>query len=229
MHMIAAATHAGFGLDNLPFNWFDLALPVILGIGIFRGRKNGMTKEFLPTLQWLVIVIGCGLGYALVGQIFINTLGWKPTASYVTGYLCIAFVVWLIFRGLKQAFEPRLAGSNIFGSNEYYLAMVSGFIRFACVLIVVLAFLNAPYYSQADIIKKQAYNNRWFGGGLNGFKGDFIPDLQNVQENVFKNSFTGPYIKQGLAILLIESDSPASGKQTSGVPEQKKPVIHIGN
>jgi Colicin V production protein len=226
--MIAAVTKANsLGLDNLPFNWFDLALIAILVFGIFRGRKNGMTKEFLPTLQWLALVVACGLGYALVGQIFINTLGWKQTASYISGYLCIAFVIYLIFSALKRAFEPRLAGSNLFGSSEYYLAMLAGLIHFACILLVALAFLNAPYYSQADIIKKQNYNNRWYGGGEKGFSGDFIPDLQNVQENVFKKSLTGPYLKDWLGMFLIES-AGSDDKSKSAAPA-KQPIIHIGN
>jgi uncharacterized membrane protein required for colicin V production len=224
--MIAAATQAtSFALDKMPFNWFDLAILAILAFGIFRGRKNGMTKEFIPTLQWLVLVVACGLSYAMVGQIFINTLGWKPTASYITGYLCIAFVVYLLFSGLKRVFEPRLAGSNFFGSNEYYLAMVSGLIRFACILLVGLAFLNAPFYSQADIMQKQNYNKRWYGGGIYG--GDYIPDLQNIQENVFKKSFAGPHIKDWLGVLLIESAVPDDKQKPAA--QQKQPIIHIGN
>jgi hypothetical protein len=216
--MIAAAIQAkSFALDKMPFNWFDLVILAVLAFGIFRGRKNGMTKEFLPTLQWLVLVVACGLGYALVGQVFINTLAWKPTASYITGYL--------FFSVLKRALEPRLTGSNFFGSNEYYLAMLSGLIRFACILLAGLAFLNAPYYSQADIIQKQNYNKRWYGGGL--YSGNYVPDLQTVQENVFKNSFAGPHIKDWMGVLLIESGGPED-KSKSAVPA-KQPIIHIGN
>jgi uncharacterized membrane protein required for colicin V production len=224
--MIAAATQAkSFTLDQIPFNWFDLAILAILAFGIFRGRKNGMTKELVPTLQWIVLVVACGLGYALVGQIFINTLAWKQTASYITGYLCIAFVVYLIFSSLKRVLEPRLAGSNFFGSNEYYLAMLAGLIRFACILIVGLAFLNATSYSQADIIQKQNYNKRWYGGGL--YSGNYVPDLQTVQESVFKDSFAGPHIKDWLGVLLIESGGP-EGKSKTAAPV-KQPIIHIGN
>jgi hypothetical protein len=35
------------------FNWFDVALVLVLAFGFWRGRKRGMTKELLPTLQWL--------------------------------------------------------------------------------------------------------------------------------------------------------------------------------
>jgi hypothetical protein len=103
--------------------------------------------------------------------------------------------------------------------------MLSGFIRFACILLAGLALLNAPFYSQADIIQKQNYNKRWYGGGIYG--GDYVPDLQNVQENVFKNSFTGPHIKDWLGMLLIESGAP--GDKQNSAAQQKQPIIHIGN
>jgi uncharacterized membrane protein required for colicin V production len=225
--MIAAATQAtsSMSLDHLPFGWFDVALLAVLGFGLFRGRKNGMTKEVVPVLQWLSVVFVCGLGYEKVGQILINTAQLGKTLSYVLGYLILGFVVYFLFLLVKKALMPRLTGSNIFGSGEYYLGMLSGMIRYACILIFALALLNAPYYSAADIAKSKAYNARWFGGGETGFSGDFFPTLQTVQEGVFKKSFIGPYIKDDLGAVLIQGAPPDADKQ----PPKKTPVIHIGN
>src|ERR1035438_6850503 len=64
--MIAAAAAAPPATNGLPFNWFDMAVLVVLGFGLFRGRRNGMSKELLPLLQWLVMVTVCGLGYAML-------------------------------------------------------------------------------------------------------------------------------------------------------------------
>lgn len=212
-------------LDHLPFGWFDVALLAVLGFGLFRGRKNGMTKEFVPVLQWLSVVFVCGLGYETVGKILINTAQLGKTVSYVLGYLSLGFVVYFLFLLVKQALMPRLTGSNIFGSGEYYLGMMSGMIRYACILIFALALLNAPYYSAADIAKSNAFNARWFGGGETGFSGDFFPTLRTVQEGVFKKSFIGPYIKDYLGTVLIQGAPPDADKQ----PPKKTPVIHIGN
>jgi hypothetical protein len=228
--MIAAATQAthffglnNFALENLPFGWFDVAFVAVLAFGLFRGRKNGMTKEFLPVLQWLALVAACGMGYQMVGQFFINTAGTGKTWGYVLGYLTVALGVSLFFLILKKLFMDRLTGSNFFGKAEYYLGMLSGMIRFACILFFVLALLNAPYYSVQDIASSKAYVSRWFGGGL--YNGDFFPTLQSVQEGVFKKSRTGPLITDYLGALLIKSvpsDKPASAPQ-------KHPIIHIGN
>src|SRR5271154_2374561 len=116
--MIAAAT-SSMALDNLPFGWFDVALVAVLGFGLFRGRKNGMTKEILLMLQWVCTVIVCGLGYEMVGQILVNTVGLDKTPSYLLGYFSLMFVIYLLFILVKKAFMPRLTGSNFFGSAEY--------------------------------------------------------------------------------------------------------------
>ena len=191
--MIAVATQS-FALDKLPFGWFDVALVAVLGFGLFRGRKNGMTKEVLPMLQWVATLLVCGLSYEIVGQLIINLSGWGKLACYLLSYFSLMFLVYLLFVFLEQIFKPRLTGSNFFGSSEYYLGMGSGVIRYSCILFVALALLNAPYNTAADIIKNRAFAARWYGGGMEGFSGDFFPTLQSVQESVFQKSFAGKII-----------------------------------
>jgi uncharacterized membrane protein required for colicin V production len=224
--MIAAAATKSMALSDVPFNWFDLALVALLIFGLFRGRKNGMSKEILPLFLWLTLVLAGGFGYKLVAQLLINFAGLKSTTStFLLAYFIIAFVVFLIFSLLKKAFKEKLGGNNFFGSSEYYLGMMAGFIRYACILIFFLALLNAPYYSAWEIQAKKDYNARWFGGGLKGYSGNYIPDLQSVQESVFKSSLTGHYLKDYLGILLIESGTSGGDKP----PPVKTPIIHIGN
>ena len=198
--MMAAITD-WLTFEKLPFNWFDAAVLLILLLGLARGRKNGMSKETMRVFQWLTVVIVCGLCYTAAAQALINIAAWSRPTSYVAGYLMLAFLVLIVFAVLKRALVPRLTGSNIFGGSEYYLGMFSGMIRFACMIFFALALLNAPVYTQADIQNHRAYVKRWFGGGMYG--GNYIPDLQTVQESVFKNSCLGPYIKDYLGAMLI--------------------------
>jgi uncharacterized membrane protein required for colicin V production len=232
--MIAAATqtvHQGFFdhvsafLNNLPFGWFDVVLVALIAFGLFRGRKNGMTKEVLPTLQWMVTVLVCGLGCELAGQGLVNFLGWGKLGAYLAGYLVLWFVVFFIFVLVKNFFTPRLTGSNFFGRAEYYLGMVSGLVRYLCILLVALALLNAPFYTEGDIQQAKDYNARWFGGGLKGYSGDYFPTLQSVQAGVFKNSLTGPFIKKYLSVVLINS-VPVVDDQPKPAPK-KHPIIEI--
>lgn len=217
---MATVNVQSLALDNLPINWFDMAVLLVLALGLFRGRKNGMTKEVLRVFQWLAVVIVCGLFYDTAAQALINIGAWNRLTCYVIGYLILAFLVWLVFAVLKRIFVPRLIGSNIFGGGEYYLGMFSGMVRFACMVFFALALLNAPVYTQAEILAHQAYVKRWFGGGVYG--GNYIPDLYTVQQNVFKKSFVGPYIKDYLGTLLINTEPPESEK-----PVAKTGVVTI--
>jgi uncharacterized membrane protein required for colicin V production len=230
--MFAAATQAthsgsswysGWSLDKVPFGWFDVALVLILVFGFYRGRKNGMTREILPMFFWVATVLVCGLCYAMVGDLYIQLSGWSRLCCYLLAYFTLMFAVYLVYLFLKKFLQPRLNGSNYFGGGEYYLGMAAGVIRYACIIFVALALLNAPYYSAADIIKNKAYAARWFGGGLDGYGGDYFPTVQSVQESVFKKSFLGSLIKEYADPMLVNSVTVVGEK--SATPEG---VIYMG-
>ena len=85
--MIAAVTetHPAFSLQHLPFNWFDIALIAVLIFGLYRGRKNGMSKEFLPLLEWLLAIVLATLFYSKATDILVNVAGMKRGAgAYLT-------------------------------------------------------------------------------------------------------------------------------------------------
>ena len=207
--MIAAATQG-----RLLFGWFDLALVGMLVLGFWRGRKNGMTKEIIPAFRWLLIVIVAGFGYQLLGNMLIHS-GFirhiairnvdQNTEAYLVSYLGLAGAVALVFVYLNKFFARKLEGSSLFGSSEYYLGMISGVVRYSSMAIFGLALLHAPHYTQAEVAAQQAYDQRWYGGDLKGFSGDYIPSMNEVQMAVFHNSLLGPFIDKGLNALLINS------------------------
>ena len=212
--MIAAVTQKS-AFQNFSLNWFDVALVLILAFGFWRGRKRGMSREFLPVSFWLTLVLAGGFGYQWIGDQLIHQGVIKSvfgknfterTAAYVTSYLLIALVALIIFSILSRASKAKLEGSNAFGGSEYYFGMIAGVIRYACMLIAALALLNAPFYSAAEIAATKAYNNRWFGGGI-------IPSVQELQTSVFKKSLLGPFIHDKLSLLLIDTMSASGAKK----------------
>lgn len=223
--IIAAITSQSLSLDKLPINWFDATVVAVLAFGIFRGRKNGMTKEVLPAIEWIVLVIAAGLAYGFLAPYYARNCAMGRLAGAIFAYLSIAVIVYLVFSFIGKALTPRLTGSNIFGGAEYYLGMSAGMIRYACILIFFLALIDARHYSGGEIAAAKAYRERWYGGGI--YSGDYVPDLHTVQESIFKKSFTGPYIHDYLGMLLINTtpDGPA-GKSAAQKPQ---PVIHMGN
>lgn len=223
--MIAVAAAApALTSDVLPINWFDGALLILLGVGIWRGRVNGMTKEIAPMFQWLAIVLVGGLCYDYLAQYFDTQLHFGKLWSALTGYLSITIVLLLIFTPIKNAFKKRGEKGGLFGSSEYYLGMFAGMVRYAAMVLFALALLNARSYTAAELAAKKAYNERWYGGGI--YSGDYVPDLHTAQDNVFKQSFSGPYIQSGLGMLLIQT-GPGNTGAASG-PQKPNSVVHIG-
>ena len=216
--LAAAVQQATPWYHNLGFNWFDIAVVVVLGIGFWRGRRRGMTKELLPTLQWVAILLAAGLCHpfladwfqqtGVVRHVFGNHFN-ERTAALMSAYLCIFAVIFVVFTMLGRKYNPKMEGSSFFGGNEYYWGVVAGLVRYVCLVLVALALLNAPYYSQSDVAASKAFNNRWFGGGLKEYNGDFIPSVYEVQDNVFKQSLIGPLIKNNLSVLLINTTPTA--------------------
>jgi uncharacterized membrane protein required for colicin V production len=214
--MIAAATQFP-AHSKMLFNWFDVALIGVVAIGFWRGRANGMSKEFLPLVQWLITVIGGAFGYQPLGDelirlgvirdVFGKTFT-EQTAAYFTAYLVIAVAILVVFSTFKRKAKAKLEGSQAFGGGEYYLGIVSGVLRYFCMVLFALALLNAPVYTLADAIQAKQFNNRWFGGGMQGYSGDFFPTPSEVQTSVFKDSLSGPFLKDNLAVLLINTIPP---------------------
>ena len=212
--LAAAAYNPSHWYQNLSFNWFDVCLVLVLGFGVWRGRKNGMSREVIPVSTWLLIVIVGGLctpfladwlvKSGVVGKVFGSAVT-ASTAASIFCYIFIAATIFMAFSPVRTKFREKATANNTFGSGEYYLGMTAGCIRFACILLFFLAILNAPVYSAEEIAAQKAYNQRWYGGGQAGFSGDFFPSLPEVQADVFNSSFSGRIIRDDLAMILLRS------------------------
>jgi hypothetical protein len=106
--------------------------------------------------------------------------------------------ITVAFLAIKKITHGKLVGSDVFGSGEYYLGMVAGLVRYACIMIFALAFLNAPLYTKEQIDADLSFQNDVYGS-------DFFPKLYTVQSDVFQKSFVGSQIHNELGFLLIKS------------------------
>jgi len=193
-------------LDNLPFNWFDIVLAVVLIMGLFRGRKRGMSEELMTVLLWVSIIVASSIAYKPIGDWLASVSLFGRLICYVLAYLVTAAAVSLAFVLFKRVFHGKLVGSDAFGKAEYYLGMPAGMLRFGCVLLAGLAVLNAPLYTQQEIQAYKAYQ-------MKNFDSEFFPGLQTLQANVFEKSLTGPPIKKYLGFLLITPTVSTGGKE----------------
>jgi uncharacterized membrane protein required for colicin V production len=188
-------------LDNLPFNWFDIAVAVVLLVGIMRGRKRGMSEECLTMLNWVTLVAVCSIAYEPIGQLLASVAPFSQLFCYRVAYVATALVVASVFLLLKRALSGKLLGSDVFGRAEYYLGMPSGMLRFACILMAALALLNARLYRAEEVKAMAKFQNDNYGS-------QFFPTMQTVQDQVFTKSLIGPQIKTHLDFLLIKPTAP---------------------
>ena len=186
---------------NLPFNWFDILVVVVVFYGLSRGRKHGMSEELVSLLKWLTILFGCAALYQPIGNAIAASPAFNQLSGYLIAYLGVALIIAALFAIFKTMIGGKLVGSDTFGRSEFYLGMIAGMVRFCCLLIVGLALLNARAYSTAEIRADVKYQNDVYGS-------TFFPKLYSVQSQVFDNSLTGPWIKTNLAFLLIKPTEP---------------------
>jgi uncharacterized membrane protein required for colicin V production len=184
-------------LDNLPFNWFDVAILVMLLLGIHRGRKHGMSEELMLVLKWVAIAGVCAIAYRPIGEVIASGPVFDLLSGYLMAYICVALLITGAFAMVKRSLGGKLVGSDAFGKSEFYLGMFAGMLRFTCILIAAIALLNARYFSSAEIEKERDYQNNVYGS-------NFFPTLYSVQAQVFEQSLTGPWIRSQLGFLLIE-------------------------
>ena len=183
---------------NLQFSWFDVVLPIVLIFGIQRGRKHGMSQELLLVMKWVAIILVGGFGYQTLGDTIEASSPLTHLASYRLAYFSIALTISIAFMVLTKLSHGKLIGSDIFGSGEYYLGMMAGLVRYSCIVIFALAFLNSRLYTSKEINDELKFQNDVYGS-------NFFPTGYSFQAQVFEKSFTGPYIRNGLGFLLIKS------------------------
>jgi uncharacterized membrane protein required for colicin V production len=183
-------------LSRLPINWFDALVLVMLLIGWQRGRKRGMSLEFITMLNWLAIILTAALVYQPLGEWFTTVVPVSKLFAYVVCYILVAAAVACAFLLVKRYIGGKLTGSDTFGRAEYYFAIPAGMLRFLCILVAGLALLNARHYRHEEVRAMQKYQ-------IDNYGSEFFPTLQSCQAQVFKQSFLGPHIKKHLSFLLI--------------------------
>jgi uncharacterized membrane protein required for colicin V production len=188
----------------LAVNWFDFVALAMLIVGVVIGRKRGMSCELLDVFQWLLIVFLAALACDPFGRFLADVSGFGPVTTYVTAYLLAAGGIKLLFVLLKRAAGEKLVGSDVFGSLEYYLGMLAGAVRFACITMFALALLHAKPVNPEQLAAQIKYQQENLGEV-------FFPPFGKIQEAVFQDSFTGKLVVDHLSSQLINVDPSAGG------------------
>jgi hypothetical protein len=197
--------------SRISYNYIDGILVAWLVVGIFRGRKRGMTQELLPSTQWVLITLLAGLFYGAFGRlIYQGTSGaFNHLWSDLTAYLIIAFAIHVVFLWLKDVAGEKLTGSDLFGKSEYYLGMMAGLIRFACMFLVLIAVVHARIYTASELAETEKEQKR-------NFEGIRFPTFGSIQHAMLFESLSGQWVCDHLGRILISSEAPPKATETIG-------------
>lgn len=195
--------------ETFSLSWVDVMVVALLGVGIWRGRKRGMSEELLDIVKWALIVVVAGFLYEPGGRFLTSmTSIFSPLACYVAVYVAIALGVVMLCAMVRKSVGDKLVGSDTFGSAEYYLGMVAGAFRYACIILVGMAFLNAPYYTPEEIAASTKYQ-------MDNYGSRFFLTLPDLQQDVFQRSYAGRLTREHLNVVLIRPLS-GEGKDLAG-------------
>lgn len=184
-------------LKSFYVSWVDLLMLIVLFWGIHRGQKRGMSEESLVLLQWVVILVAAGFGYAPLGQLLVQTGVFDSLWGNVLAYTSIALVIKLVFNGFRKSVGEKLLASEAFGRGEYYLGMIAGGVRYVLVMVAIFALLHARDYTRKERAESKKYQESNFGSVL-------FPTLVDVQDEVFTRSVTGQFTDKYLSVVLIK-------------------------
>lgn len=198
------------------FGLFDVLLILMLGLGLWRGKKRGISEELLDFLQWLVIIVAAGFLYSLVGDLLVQAKLSRLWAN-IGGYIAVMIVVSIIFGLIKKSVGNKMVESDFFGGWEYRLGMVAGGIRYLCIWIAILALLSSRYFDAATVEAQRKAQEKEVGLVL-------LPSWGMLNRMAFYDSFTGPYIRQYLAHQLMQPVGhvkPPPSENTIGKQQQR--------
>jgi uncharacterized membrane protein required for colicin V production len=205
-------------IKNLPFGYFDAIVLIWLIVGLLRGRKQGMTQELLPLLYWVATALLAGFyNQPLAAFIREYTTGaFNDLWSSIVAYSLIAFSLALVYSLLKHWLGDKLTGSDVFGRCEYYLGMFSGVVRFAAMLLVLLALMHSRVVTrhELDDINAQMKKNLE----------DIHPPRYiygSIEQGIFFQSLSGSFVQNDLSDLLIPTIAPSEKTPAGETPKKK--------
>lgn len=188
-------------MAHFSVSWVDFAILLVVMLGIVRGRKRGISEELLDIIKWAAVLATVAVLHRPAGEMLAMSTMFSLLSCYIFVYTLILVLLKVIFAFVRKQIGDKLVSSDFFGSGEYYLGMVAGAFRYTCVMIVVLAFLNARQYSAEELQADAEFQQNNFGDIR-------FPTLATLQNEVFNRSLFGAATRDFVPFLLIPSTPP---------------------
>ncbi|MBI3417361.1 MAG: CvpA family protein [Verrucomicrobia bacterium] len=201
---------------QVQLGWFDFVVSGFLVVGVLHGRRKGMTGELFDVFQWLLIVVGGAYAYQPFGAVIREYTQMEPMACSLTAYFVTAFLIKIAITAVKHRIGEQLIKSDVFGRMEFYLGMMGGALRYACMLLMFMAVLNAKYITPAELARVAKMQKDNFGDIS-------FPTLGSVQQDIFKKSLVGQLTKKHLGhqLIIVGDGEPKRENNREGLGQRR--------
>lgn len=180
---------------NAP-NTYDFLFLALIIVGVCAS-KQGLPMELLPLGRWLgIVLLGAFVYLPLAG--FIVRMGKMSFGgAAVLAYLILAGIAVAVFIALKTNLQRPLESARFFGKGDHVLGMAAGGVKMLCVVIAVMALLNARHVDEAQMAANAKMQEQNFGT-IN------FDTFGTIQKGVVHESFLGGATARYAPFLLIQ-------------------------
>ena len=164
------------------------------------------------------MVVVSSMTYEVIGSWMARMTPFNLLWTSIIAYIAVASLIAAVFSYVKSAVGKKVVGSDVFGGAEYVLGALSGMLRAFCVVLMLISVMNSMYVSKEKRAKLAKVQRENFGTIS-------FPSLGSLQEDIFVNSFSGPYIHHYLSDQLMHPIK-LEHKKKSNVATQREDTIN---
>jgi len=160
--------------------WLDWICLAILALSTILAFFRGFVREAISLVTWVVSFL-LALHYAnSIGQSIFSSFH-NVNVRFGAGFLTIFFVVLILGMVINFLIGMLVKGTG-FGFFDSFLGAIFGFIRGACLVVILMMFLAMPWMDASDLLSRSTIATAC--APIVSWAISHVPDDQAVTDNM---------------------------------------------
>lgn len=165
-------------------SFLDIVLGVILGIGVFKGIRNGLFVE-LASFVSLILGIYIAIKFSYLAKVMLPAIvNWNPKTIQITAFI-ITFLVVVVAISILAKLLTSIAN---FAQLGVINKLGGGFFRLLKTILILSIFLNLfeKINFNNTFVKKETLDNSLFYRPIQKTAGFIYPSIEKWYEELKK-------------------------------------------
>lgn len=169
------------------FNWFDIAIIIVVALSMFVSFFRGFIREAVSLITWIVALILALKFASLLGDQFVSFIS-SPSLRYTIAFLIIFLVVLLLGSFLNMLIRYLVDKTGI-GFFDRLLGVIFGTARGILLVAVVIMLLQVSGLKDEKWLKESQLTDRL--QPLITWLSSYVPQqIENVSKWINNKSLT---------------------------------------